>query len=294
MNNTSPTCALKCKYTFDYPQMKLVASNETDYLEYKTYDFSNTNNQQVVYNDEVYTFTKLRVYARSLHTYNNDYALGEVLIFHQGTVNSDPLIISIPISKKYVSESETPLDTLLEAGLSMASSNELSQGVVVDSKSFSLNDLVPANKPFYSYKGVTPFSPCSTANFIIFNMDNALAVTANIRSALAGNNIISSPYYEIVTRDNKPYYNKHGATKGFGKGGDDDIYIDCQPTGKVGDTLVKVKTHTKVFDIPAMQLLLSIGTDILIGGIVMSILWYLGTKAVNSATKSMYGGKGKR
>ena len=309
VTNVGP-CDLKCKYSYNYPQMKLSAYNRGEYLEFET----NSNNAEMTattssvnYNNSWYEVSEIRIYAPSIHRYGDKKATGEMLIIHKGMTSAKPLIISVPIQDVgSVGGAMVDLDAMISAAVTLPASewSDLSTGVPVNLTSFTLNDIVP-EKSFFSYTGRLPFNPpeCnSDVDFVVFNINESISLSSNTAGLLNKN--ITDPVYPIKETNNRLYFNKSGATKSLSSSGGDGIYIDCQPTGEAGKSLVEQDTTgigydigeiRKILNSSLMKKILSIGTSIIIGAVLMAILWFIGTKLVSfgkTASGAGVGGSG--
>ena len=232
--NNSGTCDLKCDYKFDYSNTSVIAQNNGDYLLLK---YENNNVPPVLYNGDAYTIGEIRIYSPSLHTYNGNQSDAEILISHSsGTRN---LIVSVPLRISSVkSKSSKFFDLLVDNVAKLA--NKPSQTVMINNTLLNLNDFIPQKK-YYSYTGTLPYLPCNgTYDFVVFSVnDDAFSAISN--SALQNfRNVISVS--SITTKSNKFFASTKPARMGTGPDEGDDIYIECNPTGELGQTLVDENT----------------------------------------------------
>lgn len=226
VSNLADTCDLKCSYTKNYTTTTVSAENKGEYIRY-TFDTANT--PPVTFNSEQYNVSDMKLYQPSLHEYGGVKCDGEILITHTNVTQNTSLIVSVPIMG--TGTSEGVMDALINQVATRANSD--GGAATVGIPSFSLSNLVPT-APFYNYAGTFPVFPCiSNVDYVVFNKDNAI----NIMSATLLNlkNIITPQTYTTHTNPNGLFYNKSGASSGTGE---EDIYIECNPTGADGSVLV--------------------------------------------------------
>lgn len=223
INITSPagTCELKCEYNFDYKDSNVVVTNAGSYLKL-SYDLASS--PQVKYNSENYNPREIRLYSPSIHKYQGQPADAELLIVHSS--GSKNLIVSVPITQsRTTSRTAKFLDQLTNyvANFASSSGDTASMGNAV----WNLNDWVP-EKPYYSYSGSAPYSPCAGGfDYVVFNRYDAATIHPDALAKLKKYVSTSG----IETKNNTFYSSVGPARQGLDSIGDDDIYISCQPTG---------------------------------------------------------------
>ena len=79
MSKITGKCDLKCSYSFNYNNSSCVATNRGDYISI-LYDKSTA--PPVLYNATGYDVQEIRLYAPSLHSYNDSKTDGELIIIH--------------------------------------------------------------------------------------------------------------------------------------------------------------------------------------------------------------------
>lgn len=228
--NNAGTCDLKCEYKFNYSNSSIVAQNNGDYLLLK---YENSSVPPVLYNGEAYTVDEIRIYAPSLHTYNGSRSDAELLITHSS--GSRNLLVSVPLRVSAVkSKASKFFDLLVENVANLA--NKPSQNVMINNTLLSLNDFIPEKK-YYSYSGTLPYLPCNgNYDYVVFSVsDDSFSAISN--SALQKFKSIIS-VSSITTKSNKFFASTKAAKMGTGPDEGDDIYIECNPTGELGQTLV--------------------------------------------------------
>jgi|UniRef100_A0A6C0JGL3 carbonic anhydrase len=230
----SSDCSLKCQFSFNYKYSGLRARNNGDNLKI-TFDKSTVS--PVVYNTEKYDVQEMKIFQPSLHTYGGTKADGELIIMHNSQSSGKSLLVSIPISKGSTAG-------YLDGIITQASKKANTQGTTstINMQAFTLDNIVP-KKPFFSYQGTLAYSPCNgTYDYIVYGLDNSVNITLNSLTNLK--KIISNSTSKIKPNNNRLSFNKKGASNIIGDSGDD-IYIECNPTGADGKTLVDLEDTSK-------------------------------------------------
>jgi carbonic anhydrase len=226
-SGSSGTCELKCEYSFSYNNSDTSVTNNGDYLEL-TYDQASV--PPVKFNDTDYRVDGIRIYQPSLHTFNGNYADAEIVIKHSGDTGN--LLVCVPIIKSAtVTKSASLLNTIMPKVKSYAYAD--GQSANLNISNFNLNDIIPS-KPFYSYTGTLPLAPCNGEyNYIVFDIEHAASMSTQSLATLQGAILPN----DAETVENTPFYiNPRGPVKTLGS--DDDIYIECHPTGADGEILI--------------------------------------------------------
>ena len=241
-NNPTGTCDLKCKFNYKYKETGSKLKNNKYYL-------SLTHDQvypaPVIFNADNYQVSEIRIYCPSLHTYSGVQAEAEIIIIHTGTTQ-ESLLVCLPIIKgnKSPSKSENILENIIQTAKKFARKPNEETAM---QKNFNLNNLIPKNKPFYSYKGTLPYVPCNGEyNYVVFSKDDGAYIT--IYDALLNDlkRVISS-HSMVVKKDTKFYINKMGANAMSGK--TEEIYIDCKPVSDDGVVIDENTSKSKSNDI---------------------------------------------
>ena len=237
---SSDLCVEKCSLKFNYGKSSFSIKNGGDYLSLG-YDASTTN---VKYNANKMEVHEIRIYTPSLHTYDGVRAEAEMIIVHSGFGKN--LLVCIPMKSSDGSGSGASTFSQM---LSEASSRISNTGdaTTINALTWSLNDFVPNKKPLWSYTSNLPYNPCTGVyDYIVFSLnDYYVPISAKMVGLLQGKNnkkgLITKQQYEIKSGP-RIFYNKNGATNSNFSGDDDDIYIECQPTGDQGEALFKQST----------------------------------------------------
>ena len=243
--NTDKVCDLKCKYSFNYPITNLQITNRSDHLSIRT---EPEQSPSVVFNADKYNVKEIRIYTPSLHTYGGQKADGEILIMHNNITGNGDLIVSVPLLKNN-GEANNDASSLLNGIILDVSQRapSIGQQTSVNLPTFTLNKIISNNVPYFSYKGTLPFTPCdSVYDYVVFDKANAVSINSNAFAFL--NKIIVKNKINVATGGDA-YYNKHGASK-VTDGADDDIYIECKPTGSDGSVLVTTEDNSISFKSP--------------------------------------------
>jgi carbonic anhydrase len=276
-NNTSLICDLKCEYSFQYPNSSLNVANRGDYLSLKT---DPSNNPPVTFNANKYDITEMRLYQPSLHAYRGQSAAAELIIVHSGVSSQGNLLVCVPIVLGSTSTSNPDSSTLLDVIISEVAKTANSAGAStsVNIPSFSVNKLVPV-KPYFSYTGTLPYSPCSGQyDYIVYSQDNGafLSITGPAYTSLQ--QVISANSYSRQSNPGGVFYNKNGPTNaGAGNG---DIYMECLPTGSEGEALVPLtKNSEELFNTETIKQFFTNNSwmiKILIGLVIVVVIIKLG------------------
>lgn len=285
--NTAGKCEKKCEYSFQYPTTNLIARNKGEYISYRP---GPQREPPVMYNADKYNVKEMRLYQPALHSFGGDKPDAELIIEHVNTTGSGKLAVCIPV-KKTSSDQTTTLDELVVRVAKFAPTKGGNAGEI-SLPFFSFTYFVPT-KPYYSYRGNMPGSN-EEYDFIIFDKENAVPISElGHRSLLK---LIQKNNHNLLGRkegftsnqkDSKVYFNEKGAKKTVGGlNGDDDIYIECQPTGDSGEILIDtpVTSSRAMFSGDAAKNILDskffqIGGGTLLGILIMFILF----KAFNLA-----------
>lgn len=257
ISSTDPSikeCNVYCTYQYEYNDSACVVSvNKSDpsgnYLDIK-YDLKNNgSSHHVTFNGVGYNVTSIRVYQPSLHTYDNQRAPMELLIFHDGGV-SDKLVVSIPYQSGSASSDYTSSKTgsqvlqniindyskLSPSPPSSSSSNSQNLNI----KNFNLNNFIP-NTRYYYYIGteLPKFGVCTQPNstkYVLFDMHKGgQYISSDAISKIQ--NLIAASTFPVKT--NTLYKSAKFPNSNSAAAKSNEIYIDCNPTGAKGEELYK-------------------------------------------------------
>lgn len=225
-------CDLKCDYSHNYPTTSVIADNKGDYIRLA---FDPEKEAPTSFNKVKYSCQEARIYQPSLHTFAGKHAPAEIVIVHQSDTTAQTLLVCIPIILDANSKGGL-VDALITQIASGAASLGTRTGVTLPG--FSLNRVVPA-KPYYSYTGTYPYSPCNgKVDYVVFADTYGVPISAGTLAKIAGPGtaIITAQSYATHNNPDGYYFNNKGPSPFTSVG--DDIYIECQPTGADGNVLV--------------------------------------------------------
>ena len=273
------TCNSKCAYSFQYPISNMIISNKGEYLKLNTEVL--TNLPPVQYRQSGYLLQEGRLYVPSIHTYGaeNETAPAELILIHTSVTSSNTLLVCVPIKRTPNSGSDaaTLLDLLINEA--KKSANAEGQQTTLSITKQSLDAFIPLKK-FSSYKGTLPFNEhCeSKVHYIVFALEDAAEISVEAYSFLnkrGVGSLIRKHKFQVVAPEKNPgglFKSTNAAQKlSRTKGGSDDIFIDCQPTGADGEVLVpNNKTSAQMFETDTLRRVLENGLfQSLIGVILM-------------------------
>ncbi len=120
-----------------------------------------------------------------------------------------------------ISEGSTMINQMLEEVANRQLHNgDPSMSVTVDE--YNLNNIIP-KKPFFYYKN-------NNNNYIVYGRQDSLNLNAEIMNNIR--NLLTLPQNIIAPESSILAFNENGPSPyGRMNGMDDEIYIDCQPTG---------------------------------------------------------------
>ena len=236
------TCELKCDYSFSYSiTPTLVLTNNGNNLLIQP---ENSYDTPVVYNDSRYQVHEIRLYYASLHTYAGENASAELIIHHTNIQGGNDLIVCIPVMSDDSSNSNSSqlFSTIISQVANQANSSN--QQTVASITTFTLNQMVPMT-PFYTYSGTLLYAPCNGQyDYIVFSKNNGGYITMSSSTYSTFTQIISqnTDYTVVGIDESSVFYNASGPSNGASTSSEnsDEIYIDCQPTGANGTSLVPV------------------------------------------------------
>jgi carbonic anhydrase len=287
-NSTSPvdiptigtTCSLKCNFSHKYPSSELYVTHNGDHISIKLN--SSVQSQPVEYGNSTYDVEDIRLYMYSLHTYVGEKAHGEMIIIHRNNMGGEKLLVCVPFMINENSRNDTTIafdNVISEIGRRANSNGSQTQ---INLATFSLNKFIP-KKPFIIYNGTLPFSPCekTKVNYIVFRKEDAIPVTES--SAMLLFRMLKMHKYEIKGKPSSGFFfNKNGPKVGTST--NDDIYIDCKPTGSDGE-MIQVPSAASSWNLSMDTANLSrVGMLIalLVGMIIMYLLIKLLTYGLNA------------
>jgi carbonic anhydrase len=284
--NSVYPCDLKCAYNFAYGNSSCNIKNEQNYVSL-SYD-RRSDAKAITYNTIKLFVQEVRLYSPSIHKYQGKNADAELLIIHGG--NGTNLIVSVPIvvgSK--ISKGGALLDGIIEQGLPRISN--LGESATLNIDNYNLDYLVPS-RPYFSYSGTLPYPPCSGKyNYIVFDIVNAININNDSLKQLRK---VISPL-SVQLSDSEPFYNKLGPNQGGSK--ENEIYIECNPTGDDGEVLLYNNDANDMGDYekqfqdflqsPIFKILVSVAIILLGVGIINLIAQRIGKNNFSNAVQTL-------
>jgi carbonic anhydrase len=223
--NSATKCIQKCMYWFNYTSASsCIVTNESNRLSIQ-YD----GGGDVSFNSATYTPTTLRIFSPSIHKYNGVQAPAELIIEHTSKAASMAgLLVCIPLSNKGVQNGASEILTAIinnsPTDVNVAESVQLSD--------FNLNRIIPT-APYFTYSGPLPYDACApdtVYQYVVFHTyrNGVISLDQPVFDQLK--KLISFSYI-VATKGDDVFYNPKG-TSANGYNGEDQIYIQCQPTGE--------------------------------------------------------------
>jgi carbonic anhydrase len=283
VNINANDCSLKCEYSFKYPISTLSGRNNGEYL---SFSYEQQQSSPVLFNKEKYYVESMRLYRPSLHTFNGSKADAELVIIHNHLAATNNLLVCIPIMA--VSSNTETFDRIISQMGEKANKDGEMTNIVLNS--FSLQNIVP-KKPYYYYTGTLPYTPCNGSyEYVVFDKKDALQISSSSLRLL--NSLITESKYNIKQSKTGFYYNKLGPRTNLATG-EDDIYIECNPTGEDGEILVPKSKKSLGLDFGDTMSKIIDNTIFKIVMIIIAIL--IGLKLLsygfNTVLKNLIGGQ---
>ena len=228
-------CDLKCQYNFTYEASpNLVATNQG-------IDILLKPEEEIVapvyFNQLPYRVAKILIYAPSLHNFNEKKTDAELVIVHMPENGGTLLSVCIPFfqSTNTTQVSEQFIEIIDTVAIAAPTDGGKS---VLNINSFTLQEIVPTNVPFYSYTS-TNEEDVLYGQVIVYDLKYAIPINSNTIAKL--NKIIIST--DISLEDDALFINNAGANDK--NNSEDGIYISCQPTGSSNEEINISKTNNK-------------------------------------------------
>lgn len=233
-------CDTKCSYQFNYNKSSLVGKNKKHYLEFK---LQHNDKSSINFFNTFYYLEKFMIFRKSVHTLNGKERSAELVIEHSQVNNpSKKLVVCVLIN--IVNHNDSDLDFIIEK-MSLLAPN-LNNEAVISYPSFSLNNVIP-EEHYFNYKSNLFYS--KNNNSLCYKKHDIIVIDKE----LSINNKNYNNLIDLITKHSFPvnlmekpdtFYSKNKASLGIGVIGENDIYIECKPTGE-GD----IKTIQERIDI---------------------------------------------
>lgn len=235
IETASIPCTDKCLYQYNYNKSSLIGKNLKTHLEFT---LKNNDKSTINFGGNLYNLEKIMLFRNSAHRLNGKVKHAELILEHSKIINpSKKLVVCILINS--VANSDSDLDFIIEK-MSLLNPN-LNNEATIMYPSFSLNNIIPREK-FFTYQAnlfynKTNSGLCDKINtFIVFDK------MININNKNYNNliSLIDLTIFRLQTVNKPPtFYSGSKASIGTGVIGDDDIYIECKPTGDGDSTMVQ-------------------------------------------------------
>ena len=228
--NSAGNCQKTCEFSFQYPLTNFVVQNRGNYISLRP---KSQMSSSVTYNNERYDIKDVKLFQPSVHKFGGVRTEAELMIDHISTSGSGRLMVCVPIKQSIVNNQQrSTLDKLISYIGEKSTSDNVTK--------LSLNALVPT-KPYLTYEGKIPVMRDMNYEVIVFDKSNSLTMSSTGHKKLQ--NLIRKTDYDGAFVGNDPkakpklYYNKSGPNK-YAENANE-IYIDCQPTGHSGETIIE-------------------------------------------------------
>lgn len=222
-----PTCTETCSYTFDYGTSTTVVEHVDNYFKF-TYESSNSI--RATYNNTQLQVQDIRLYWGSLTAYNGGERYLELLVHHIDTQGKGlNVMVSVPIK---VEESPPQSNALrFFEGILPHLPTRQSDPVPIN-QSFSLNDLIPY-QPFVTAQTTLPYPPNNGEYTSIYflSTNTVPVISQDVFNKLTRLLVASGDVSRTKPEPSELYYSPVGSSHPDSSTADDDIWIDCQPTG---------------------------------------------------------------
>ena len=292
VDDDNKNCSAKCSFSFKYPSGSLILKNMGEYLEL---DYENGSTSPVIFNAEKYKVHKIYIFNQSLHYFEGMSTTGEILIYHTSLEGAIPLIVSIPISNSSSAGSKLGTSSLENViGIAYENTPKSDDSIILNTESFTLNDYFPPpGTPFYTYKGEnflnTSHFTAEEVHYIVYEHNNGVLLTDNNGMINKLNTLFPTATTSLFTNEKKTiaednaddtelkkkiFINKNGASLFEG---DDDIYIDCSPTGDSDNEVafnLKANSITGGLTSQKYDFMVSVVTKFSISIIIILCIWY--------------------
>lgn len=256
-NNNILNCKGKCNLNVYYNKSHIISTNKKNYI---LLDLAKQSSTVLNYSSNTvgascntqggeYIINEIRIFRPSLHTYNGEHADAEILIDHKNTMGGNDLLICLPVTSKSgtqpnaTKQLERIIDFMKKVG------NNPGEGGNINDMNLNLNDFIP-KKGFYTYSGTMPFLPCKKCViFIVWDLNDA-AINLDLDKLKDLNSIINKKKFNIqpFSKNLGLAYNSSGPTIKSKSGLEDDIWIDCQPTGNEGEIISNYKKDNSIIN----------------------------------------------
>jgi len=203
-------CTEKCKLIYKYGLSNCVITNKGTYLDIECASAPNVIN----YGGTNLTVSSVRLYLKSLNTYDGFNADGELIITHTAGGGKN-VYICIPI----VNNEKSGTSSKWFSKIIPFSPTKKDTSIPINVNNFTLNDVIPESA-FYIYDGGTFSWGCNSSDeMIIFHKDQAINMKNREFKTLASL-IKSESMVKITPKADEMNFNKKGTSNGPGESPD--------------------------------------------------------------------------
>lgn len=221
-------CSTSCSYSYNYATSATVITNKDDYIKF---DYDNTSDSRIMFNSIPMRVQEVRLYNGSLTKYTDADVKAELIIHHVDMNDSGTnLLVHIPITSTSESIQSNANDYMKSIISNIPTRNDQTSNL---NRVLKLNDFV-LERSFFVANTTLPYSPGGGEyNSLYFDAINHSikfeeGVINSIQEALSK----SEPESTTKANTDDILYNRVGAHDlNKSNPNDDDIYIDCRPTG---------------------------------------------------------------
>jgi hypothetical protein len=218
--------------------MTNVLENSKSYLDIQCFDGNNTVKCDMVSGSLV--VTSVRLYAKSLNTYDGWKADAELIITHSG--GGRHLYVCIPV----ISSEKVGLSSKWFSKVIPQAPSDKGSSVSINTNNLTLNDVIPT-AAFTIYEGGTFEWGCGKDNVIIlFHKNVAINMTGREYSTLTS--VITNSSYALTDPGKNLQFNKIGTTAGPGRktAGAAGKSMTCTPITYPDGTIIPPGENNKV------------------------------------------------
>lgn len=286
-----PPCTEKCKLIYKYGLSHCIVTNKDTYLDIKCGSGLNT----IIYGGISLQLSSVRLYLKSLNTYDGFHADGELILTHDG--GGKNIYICIPvINSEKVGTSSKWFSKVIPFIPSKGGRAEIKVN------NFTLDDVIPQSI-FYTYEGTFQWGCNDKDEVIIFHKDQAInmknrdfkTLASVIKNASIAQNTPKQDTISINVNGtiNGPGESNPGQGKeltcipietGDGKGLLDTLVPSTKGTGSVGEKSAVAAMYFYYY--------FGIIMGIIVGLIIIAILGYIIKLTLSNRNSSVSSGSG--
>lgn len=220
-------CSTSCSYSYNYATSATVITNKDDYIKF---DYDNTSDAKIMFNSIPMRVQEVRLYNGSLTKYTDADVKAELIIHHVDMNDSGTnLLVHIPITSTSESIQSNANDYMKSIISNIPTRNDQTNNL---NYVLQLNDFV-LERSFFVANTTLPYSPgggeYTSIYFDAINHSIKLedTLTNELEKALSK----SEPTTTTANTDDILYNSVGAHDLNKSNPNDDDIYIDCKPTG---------------------------------------------------------------